>query len=61
MDKTLEVRFLDRDNVLSDVRYYYCSYVVHVVHVSLMMFVHEVLYIYSVCVHASYVMLCIGC
>ena len=34
MDKTMEARFLGRDNVILDVRYYCCAYVVYVVHVA---------------------------
>jgi len=35
MDKTLEVRFLGKDSMLLDVRYYCCPYVVHVASVML--------------------------
>jgi len=37
IDKTLGARFLGRDSVLLDVRYYCCAYVVYVVHVVSMM------------------------
>ena len=37
MNKTLEARFLGRDSVVLDVWYYYCAYVVYVVHVSSVM------------------------
>jgi len=30
--ETLEARFLRRDNVFLDMQYYYCAYVVYVVH-----------------------------
>jgi len=36
MDKTLEARFLGKANVLLDVWYHYCAYVVYVVHVASM-------------------------
>jgi len=35
MDKTLEARFLGRDNVVLDVWYYCCAYVVNVASVML--------------------------
>jgi len=34
MDKTLESRLLGRDIMVLDVWYYFCAYVVYVVHVS---------------------------
>lgn len=34
MDKTLEARFLGRDNVVLDMWYDYCSYVIYVVHIA---------------------------
>jgi len=37
MDKTLGTRFLGRESVLLEVRYYCCAYVVYIVHVSSMM------------------------
>jgi len=49
MDKTLEERFLGKDNAVLDVWHYCCAYVLYVVHVSSMMCAHAVLYIYSVC------------
>ena len=37
MDEILEARFLGKDNVVLDVRYYYCAYIVYVAHVASMM------------------------
>ena len=47
--ETLEEIFLGRDNVVLDVGYYYCAYVVYVVHVSsLMLCACSVVYILCV-------------
>jgi len=49
MDQTLESRFLGRDDVVLHVWYYYCAYVVYVVHVSsLMLCACSVVYILCV-------------
>jgi len=37
MGKALETMFLGRENVLLDVRYYCCAYVVYIVHVASVM------------------------
>lgn len=55
--KTLRVNFIARDNVLLDVRYYCCAYVVYVVNVASMMCVHACC-VYIACVHVVYEMLC---
>jgi len=49
--ETLEARFLGIDNVVLDVWYYYCAYVVHV---ASMMCAHVMLCIYSVCICCLY-------
>jgi len=54
MDKTLEARFLGTDNVLLDVRYYCCAYVVHVASVMIVCMQYRA---YVVCVHV-YEILC---
>lgn len=61
MDKTLESRFLGRGSVVSDMWYYCCAYVVHVVHVSSVMIVRMHYCAYAVCVHVVYAILCRGC
>jgi len=49
MDEILQARFLGKNNVVLDVRYYCCAYVVYVVHVASMMCALVVLRIYSMC------------
>jgi len=49
MGKTLETRFLGKDNVVLDVWYYCYAYVVYVVHVASMMGALVVLCIHSMC------------
>ena len=61
MDKTLEARFLGRGSVVSNVWYYYCAYVIHVVHVASVMIVCMQYCAYVVCVHVVYAILCRGC
>jgi len=58
MDKTLEARLLSRGSVVSDVWYYCCAYVVHVVHVAIVMPVHMQYCTYVVCAHVVYAILC---
>lgn len=55
MDKTLEERFLGRDSVILDVWYYFCAYVVYILHIAFLM-----LCIYIVFIHVFYERLCIG-
>lgn len=44
--ETMEVRLFGRDSVVFDVWYYYCTYVMHVVHVaSVMLCTCSVVYI----------------
>jgi len=57
MDKTLEARLLGRDNMVLDVWYYYCAYVVYVV-MLLCDVVHMWCCPYIVCLHFVYGMLC---
>jgi len=46
MGNTLEARLLGRDSVILDVWYYYCEYVVYVVHIScVMLCAYSVVYI----------------
>ncbi len=61
MDKIVEARLLGRGSVVSDVWYYYCAYVIHVVNVASMMIVHMQYCEYVVSVHVVYEILCAGC
>ena len=49
MDEIPEARFLGKDNMVFDVWYYYCEYIIYVVHVSYMMCAQVMLCIYSAC------------
>jgi len=51
MNKTLETRFLGKDNVVSDVWYYCYAYVLYVVHIASVTLVRVQYCAYVLCVH----------